>query len=62
MGRGAREPLLPGRLYAFNADEIMDLRKLLLPNRMAHHDTPGERRLRQHVNAIKERRGERTMD
>lgn len=49
-------------VYGFKAGEIMDLRKLLLPNRMAHHDTPGERRLRQHVNAIKERRGERTMD
>lgn len=46
-------------IYGFKAGEIMDLRKMLLPNRMAHHDTPGERRLRQHVNAIKARRGQR---
>ena len=49
-------------MYAFTADEIMSLRRQLLPNRMAHHDTPGEARLRQHVNNIKKRRGERTMD
>lgn len=49
-------------LYVFTADEIMSLRRQLLPNRMARHDTPGEARLRQHVNSIKKRRGERTMD
>lgn len=59
---GRTAPLMPGRLYAFTADEIMDLRRQLLPNRMAHHDTKGESRLRQHVNNIKKRRGERTMD
>jgi hypothetical protein len=62
MRRGAREPLMPGHLFAFNADEIISLRRQLLPNRMARHDTPGEARLRQHVNNIKKRRGERTMD
>jgi len=55
-------PRLPGHLYAFTASEIMDLRRQLLPNRMARHDTKGEARLRQHVNNIKKRRGERSMD
>jgi hypothetical protein len=62
MRRGAREPLLPGRLYAFSADEIMELRRLLLPNRMAHHDTPAEARLRRHVNTIQKAQGKKVMD
>lgn len=49
-------------MYAFTAEEIMSLRRQLLPNRMAHHDTSGEARLRQHVNSIKKRRGEKAMD
>lgn len=51
-----------GILYAFSADEIMDLRKHLLPNRMAHHDNAGDKRLRQHVSSIQERRGKKRMD
>jgi hypothetical protein len=54
--------LLPGRLYAFSADEIMELRRLLLPNRMAHHDTPAEARLRRHVNTIQKAQGKKVMD
>lgn len=49
-------------VYAFSADEIMELRRLLLPNRMAHHDTPAETRLRNHVNSIKEANGKKVMD
>lgn len=42
-----------GVLYAFTANEIMDLRRLLLPNRMSRHDTKGEARLRAHVDNIR---------
>lgn len=51
-----------GILYVFSADEIMELRRMLLPNRMAHHDTPGEARLRQHAKNIQARRGKKVMD
>lgn len=48
-----------GVLYAFTAEEIMDLRRTLLPNRMSRHDLPGETKLRQHVENIQKRRGKK---
>lgn len=59
----ARVPFQPAApattLYVFTADEIMDLRKLLLPNRMKHHDNSGEQRLRSHVASVQRSRGKK---
>lgn len=35
----------------FTDSELLDLRRLLLPARMKHHDRPGERKLRKVIEA-----------
>lgn len=49
-------------LIVFTDDELLSLQGLLLPKRMAHHDSPAEAKLRAAVERAKTRRGRRTLD
>ena len=59
MGKAKTEG---GRAIYFTDTEVAELRRLLLPGRMAHHDTSAEAKIRAEAKRLAKRSKRRLLD